>query len=266
MTQQEAIDKALKLLRLAKSSNEHEAALAASKAQEVMDKYKLDISSLEYDKQDAERDSEQVKDFGYGDPLIEFSHLSDNRWLLSLATTVARSNQCRIIYSKIDGVTGNLGKEIKRGATIKIVGHPSDVQVVRYLYSYLRNEVERLIKENCVGNSISYKRGFGLGVVDTIANKLWEQKKQTESAMRGEYAHNPLALVRVNNAIAKVEKRSMAVDKYIEQNMNLGKGRGGYANKTEGMNARAHGRVAGENVRFTLARGALGTGRKQIEN
>lgn len=259
MTQQEAIDKAIKLLRLSKSSNVHEAALAASRAQEIIDRFKLDITDMDFENRNAKDDNEPIKDFGYGDPLDKTSYLKP--WMLRLASVVADANQCRIVYARID----EMGDGRNRGAVIKIIGRPSDVNVTRYLHGYLRGEVVRLRDENCAGNSGTYKRQFCLGVVETISAKLREQKKAMESDLRNQHSHNPMALVRVNNAIVRLEKRHGEVQKWVEANLKLGHGRvHGTARTGEGDSARAHGRKVGEQVRFTKARGAIGHTPKMI--
>lgn len=45
----EALAKAAKLLRLAQSSNPHEASLAAAKAQDIMDRFKLSGADIQLD-------------------------------------------------------------------------------------------------------------------------------------------------------------------------------------------------------------------------
>jgi hypothetical protein len=62
MTYEEALRKAAACLRLSKSSNQAEAALAAAKAQEIMDKYQISAEVLKLD-QPKEAD-EPVMDFG----------------------------------------------------------------------------------------------------------------------------------------------------------------------------------------------------------
>lgn len=260
MTQQQAIDKALKLLRLAKSSNQHEAALAAAQAQRIIDEHKLDIEAIDYDAQDKERDAEEVRDFGYADPLDKYSHESTHRWYLQLASIVARANGCHTIYAN-----RIFNEELNAGCMIKIVGHPSDVQTVRYLYAVLKGEVQRITKENTKGNSWAYRRAFSLGVVDTISRKLSEQKQATQKEARQKFEHNPMALVRVNAALAKIEKRTLAVSQYIE-GMRLRKGRGPSFKSDETVSARAHGRACGEAVRIGSAKAALGSGKHQIGN
>ena len=247
MTQDEAIRKAMGCLRLAKSSNQAEAALAAAKAQEIIDKYKLDVTGLDYDKQEDARDKEQIKDFG-NDPLADVDR-SITKWKAVLASAIARQNQCKIYLS-------HFGDRQKR---VNIIGRPSDVATVRYLFGFLQNEVIRLRDENTVGQSATFKYQYCDGVVDTIQTKLHEQHMETVKAAKAEHASNSLALVRVNTALAKQEQRAAQVEKWVEDNMRLKAGTrsAGPRNWSGGREA---GRRDGHNVRFGQAKGSVGRG------
>jgi uncharacterized protein DUF2786 len=253
MTYQEAIDKAIKLLRLSKSSNEHEAALAASRAQEIIDRYKLDISNLDYEKQEDLRDKEPIKDFGYEDPLDDFHGSSSQIWRVKLSTCVALANECKAVYKQVGS----------NQIMIRIVGQPSNVSAVRYIYAYFIEEIKRICSDKCAGNSSTFKRSFCLGMVDTIWKKLKEQKEATVTSVQQEHASNPMALVRVNNAIAKSEARSQAVAQFVA-NQGCSEKHNGSSRTFEGMNARQQGQQAGHQVRMPGGRGALNSGRGQL--
>lgn len=251
MTQEDAIRKAMACLRLAKSSNANEAALAAAKAQEIIEKFKLDVNSLEYDQFQAKEDAEPIKDFGYSDPL-DNADWTNRIWSLRLASVVSRANQCRVVYYR-NGATG--------GFCIKIIGRPSDVQTVRYVYAYFRGETMRLCKENCAGNSGTFKEHYRRGVVDAISEKLREQRERTQREVRAENSNNPLALVRVNNAIARLEKRGDEVQKFMDETMKLGRGRGmGAGHSFAGASARQQGYRDGQGIRITSAKAGIGRG------
>lgn len=253
MTQEDAIRKAMACLRLAKSSNPHEAALAAAKAQEIITAHKLDISGLDYENQQKTEDNEPIMDFS-NDPL-EVTGDRDRIWSLRLASVIARNNQCRVYYADLSQDGRN------KSYRISIVGRPGDVQTVRYVHSYLKSEVMRLINDNTKGNSAGYKQQYGIGVVDAISRKLSSEFASQVAAKRAESAVNPLALVRVNNAVARIEARGSAVEKFMAEKLNLRKGRsGGGATSMNGNAARAAGRRDGANVRFTQARGSVGRG------
>jgi hypothetical protein len=236
MTYDQALQKAIKCLELSKSDNQHEAALAASRAQEIIDRYNLCVEDIQQGK-DPKGDDENIVDFGF-DPLHEVCQV-DTRWTLRLASTIARLNGCRIYYStKISG-----------SAIFKLVGRPSDVQSVRYLFAWLEKEVRRITRAECKGCSRKYQIDFRSGVVDTIQHKLDAQRKETFDAVQKE-ARNPFALVLVKNSIARIEAKGNAVDKWLEENMELRQPK--FRAKSD-WSARAHGQEAGNDVRFTKA-------------
>jgi hypothetical protein len=261
MTTTEAMDKVAKLMRLSKSSVPAEAALAMAKAQEIVDKFQLDISNIDFDAQDQQRDTETVKDFGYEDPFEDVKVHGSYPWMLRLTAIVSSANQCRCIHQRYD----SLGDGKPRGAKVKIVGHPSDVAAARYIYGFLKAEVVRLCNDVCKGNSGTYKRQFCIGMVETIALKLKEQKKVTITTLQQEQSNNPMALVRLNNAIAKVEKRKLAVDTFINSTMKLRYSSGiRAADSQTAMTARQHGQIVGHQVRMGQAKGSLNSPFKQI--
>src|SRR5207248_2223458 len=140
---------------------------------------------------------EPIKDFG-SDPLERLSRRSS--WKGRLASILARHNGCKM-YNGWNGPS--------------LIGRPSDVATVRYLYGWLRQEVDRLAERDCKGNGTTYANNFRLGVTDTIGNRLYEQQKETQAAVRKEAqalaeqtgASVNLALVRVNNAMARIEQK-----------------------------------------------------------
>jgi len=240
-TYQEALAKAAKLLRLAKSDNPNEAALAASRAQEIIDRWKLDVSGIGVD---------GALELGSEEPINNFSHdpldAVAARWKDQLAITLAKINQAQVY--RADG-------------GLCLIGRPSDVQTIRYLYTWLCREVERLAARDCAGCGRTYWNNFRIGVVDTVAKKLRLQADETLAAVRQEAAveaatmgGNTMALVLVNNAIVKMEKKALDVDLWAKKNMKLCACRRSKASSDPG--ARARGQVAGHEVNMG-ARAAL---------
>jgi len=243
MNHEEAMAKAVKLLRLATSSNANEAALAASRAQEIIDRYKLGSLSLDYNGSAAQ---EPIKDFGF-DPLDPDSkrHAS---WRTRLASSIAKNNQCKVY---LQGGRGTLG----------IVGRPSDVSAVRYLFSWMLREVEALVKRDCPGTGKMWTNNYRIGVVETVAKRLAEQHDETQAAVKAEAAAdagNPMALVRVNSAIAKLEAQLGEVNDWAKKNMKLRNCSGGGGRFDD--SARNAGRRAGHEVRMRPTSGSIGRG------
>ena len=254
MTYQDAMRKVMALLRLAdaeRNPNAEQAAAAAAKAQELIDRYKLDVASADYDSQQEMRDQEDVQAFD-DDPLGEAKGTYHMRWSGQLAMTICMMNQCMVYRSMTGTIT----------CVWQIIGRPSDVSAVRYLFSYFQREVNRLADAACVGHSRAYWGQFCCGVVDTIRRKLHASQKQTFAAKRAEVATNSMALVRVDQALAKLDKRTKDVEEFAKKKLKLRDGRA--ANFKKATGGRERGQLEGEKVRIPGARAALGSGQRQI--
>lgn len=234
------IDKVRKLLRLAESPNANEAAAAAAKAQQMIDEYKLSAALLALDSGVAEPD-EDIEDFGAKGAPLDSQPLA-HRWRSQLAGTIARANACRIYLS---------------GGSIALVGRPSDAETVRYLFAYLTREVERLCERDGKGCGRTWRNNYRLGVVDTLMNKLHAQRQQFAAEQRklAADATNTQALVRVNQALALVEKRSADTADWIKKNLKLYAGSGS-SGRYDGS-ARQAGRKAGQSININRSKGAL---------
>lgn len=253
MTQEEALRKAVGCLKLAegatKLNNIEEAAAAMAAAQKIIDKYNLDINAADFDDREAAKDKEEIKNFGHSDPVdvVPPMGLHGRGWALRLLSVIARVNGCKAYYANVDS---------KGTKKLMVIGRPSDVNVVRYLYGYFKQEVVRLRRENTQGNSTTYANHYCIGLTEAIASKLVDQKRHAEAEVRGENAHNPNALIRVNNAIVKQQARETRLAEWVKANTGLKPGRSsGYANSETG--GREHGRRDGDKVRFTKAKASL---------
>jgi hypothetical protein len=252
---EEALEKAKKLLRLSQSANPHEAALAASRAQEIIDRFKIESISLDLeDKQSAPKPDEPIKDFR-SDPLDDSGRAET--WKYRLAMEIAKQNQCKL-YSC-------------RG--ICIIGRPSDATAVRYLFAWLSREIERLARQHCAGYGRNYYNNFRIGAAETVARRLAEQKQQTTNTIKQEAISKTgtqydgqqtglYALALVENALAQIEKRAADVEAWTKANMKLRSGRSSsYRGNYEARNA---GRQAGYSVRIQPSAGNLGSSQRSL--
>lgn len=250
MTDSAIIAKVQKLLRLATSSNANEAALAAAKAQELIDTHQLAATLLALDNAEPTKglDDEPIVDFEKAGAPLETSGKKLDRWRGNLASVVARQNGCRIYFS---------------GSDIALVGRPSDAETVRYLYGYLSREVERLTTVAGHGMGRTWRNNFRLGVVETIANKLYEQRRKFEHHVRAEArSESSTALVRVDRALATIDKRGETVNDWIKANLKLYASSGG--GSAYNHSAREQGRRAGRSISVGMARGSLTSAAKKL--
>lgn len=238
MTRDEAISKARKLLALSKSSNEGEAANAAAKAQELIDRYELETAALSYE--GTVEPEEEIRDFA--DDPIDQKIGPSKAWKTTLAMGVAKANQTKVYLM---------------GSQICLVGTPSDVAATRYLYSWLARQVVEISQRECKGNGFVYANNYRLGMATRLSERLAEQRKATVAQVQADAARseNQNALVLVGRAIAKRDERSQAVQLWAKKNMRL---RAGNASRISGSeSARARGYRDGNRVAFTTPRGSL---------
>lgn len=251
MNYQEAIEKVVKLLRLAgNNSNANEAALAASRAQDIIDRYKIESKSIDLAANGHANLQEPIKDFGM-DPIDPGAR--------QIATWTWR---LFCVLGKLHGVKGYKS----RLGGLACVGRPSQVQTVRYFYAWLTREVDLLTAKLCTGNGRTYCNNFRNGVVDTLNQRLNAQRQATAQTMIQEIEsgelpteQKTLAIVRVKSAMTCFEQEQEEVGGWMKSNLHLHGG--GTSHRTIGNgNARQAGRVAGQSVRLQPARANIGSG------
>lgn len=237
MTEKEKIlTRVRNLLKLAEGgANEHEAAAAASAAQKLIEAHKLDEAMLDASADEGREPEEPVRE--WEDPLDAAK--SKIAWKGSLASGIARANGARIFW---------------RGPSIRIVGAPSNVATVRYLYMYFVREIERLAKQYA-GNGRSWMHAWRCGVADMISTRLKEARN--EARTEAQAATTGTALARVNAGIAKLDARDAAVGLYVDKNLRLRKGRATTVRSTGGY---SQGQRDGKSVNVASGGPALGAG------
>lgn len=116
------IEKIRKLLALATSSNEHEAALAAAKAQDLLFRHNLEMSQIER--------AGMTRPDPY--TTIYEQNITRAEWKIDLANSVARANLCKIILSR---------------GTIVWMGKESNLEVAQFVNATLVQDLERIANE-----------------------------------------------------------------------------------------------------------------------
>lgn len=240
MNHDKVIDKIKKLLRLAESADVNEAANAAAQAQRLMEQHRIDqaMISVDEDAEDASVDDEDIKEFS-DQPLAASGRLA--QWKSSLGVAIASINGCRCVLSKewSDG-------HRKFRTTLCLVGHPSDVVTVRYLFSYLVGEIERLCKERNHGRGRTWANSFRIGAVHTVRKRLQEAKEQARLDARKKLKGNTKALARISKALERVDARAGAVDLWMKENLETRAGRSRASNRD--WDAYREGKRAGQTI------------------
>lgn len=207
MTREDVFKKVKDLLRLAENNdNLAEATLAFGKAQELLSKYNLSMSDIEHDLEAKEAIEEQEG--------IE-SNGRMASWKKALASSIARANQCFSYTKMIDK------------STIKVVGRPSDIQIVNYMYLVISREIERLCKVNQPSNLNKssgkiWSNSFKIGAVKAISDRFNEVKKQSmENA-------DEKAIVRVEKRFEEAKTFAYKNEKIVTKGSSYRKNEGAY--------------------------------------
>ena len=214
------VEKIKKLLALSQSSNANEAALAASRAQELMVKYAIDEAAL----QPSERTNEPIESETV---VSEYNRLPT--WHALLAYILAPSFFCRSFYGR--------GSKYSK-ACIYYVGRKSDRESLIATYNFLKAEIEKMAEigwakqpEEIRVHGKRWKTSFYEGVCVTVKARL-----QTTMAQ--------LVADNSNTAIVLADKQK-AVDDFVSANHKLAKSSRSNTVDTSGYTA---GVVAGHSL------------------
>lgn len=252
MSRSDVLRKIAALLRLAERGGTTEESMAAAgKAQELMDRYQIDRATAELDGKPSEPD-EPIESF-YGRP---DGHLDQSKridpWRMSLAGALARSNGCFIFTStKV------------AGRTIEIVGRPSNVETVRYMYGWFVNEVNRLVDRDGRGLGAVWRREDREGAVQELGARLKAARQDAVAAAVSD-AKSGTALVLVRAAVAQVERQTQDARELGYRLHGLVSRRGGSGNRQYNGSAREAGREAARSVNIGGSRNGVGAGMRQI--
>ncbi len=201
VTPEKALDRVRKLLALATSPNVHEAASAAAKAQELITRHRLEQWL------DAERGVQEDPD-----PIVDARTepldvaRRQRPWKVVLAVALAEVNGC-------------LAYTLSRGSdeAIVLVGRGRDRAAVATLWAWLLKRIEWLSATHGEGRPRRWHEAFRVGAVDAIAERL----RATDAAAHDEAQGAALAII--DRAI---EAERAALDRFAEEHLSLGRGRG----------------------------------------
>lgn len=195
-----------KLLAMATSANENEAALAMSMAQTLIEKHKLSLAELSEAEADLVEEEIIVKD---EDPLFAGGRIST--WKSTLANYISKVNGCKLVKYTHQG--HSVGGE--RGSKLVIFGRPSDISNTRFLLAYAIIQLTRLAP---MGRGKEYANSWYLGAVQGIWQQMSEAKRKVQ-ATASKYA------------LVKLDSRDKDVDRFISGNVGrLRKGNSSHSN------------------------------------
>lgn len=158
------IEKIKKLLALANSSNEHEAALAAGHAQRLLSEHNLAMADI-----DAAHKPDKA------DKVDTAVSKTLPKWMRHLSAGVSTAFDCQAVHHPATG-------------KMTFIGVGADVQIAAYTFTYLDRTIRKLcgryMKQHAGGSIANRHRellrqSYYLGAVSTITARLREQKTQT---------------------------------------------------------------------------------------
>ncbi len=158
------IEKIKKLLALANSCNEHEAALAASHAQRLLAEHNLAMADIEAAHKPDKAEKVET-------PVSK----TLQKWMRHLSAGVSTAFDCQAIHHPATG-------------KMTFIGVGADVQVAAYTFAFLDRTLRKLCTnymKHHVSSAIAsrhrelMRQSYYLGAVSTINTRLREQKIQT---------------------------------------------------------------------------------------
>jgi len=179
------ISKIQKLLALAESANEHEAALAAERAQAILAQHNLSLDEI---KSVREGDADIVEDAS--------TMTKSYPWRRSIAVRVAELYFCKYFYRTIRNYRGNA----RSGHDLHcFVGSKQNIAVAKVMFAYLEVTVGRLARQAASTVPAEHRASFVTSFTNACAGRLCIRiKKRIEAAKRdgiqGEGGNNLPAL------------------------------------------------------------------------
>lgn len=190
------------------NANEHEAAVAASKVQELLLQFNLSVDDVE--KRDAS--GKVIED---GDLLTS----SSNPWRRDLALAIAHLYFCDYYWQHVRWKAPQRKRPYIRGDKHNFIGLPHNVVVVKEMFVYLVDTIERLASEarkdivkrkvQIDGTPSSYEHAFRHGCAKRITLRIWERFYEQTT---------PKGLLVKSNVPALYTKLSAEVTDYMSKN------------------------------------------------
>ncbi|MDJ0556214.1 MAG: DUF2786 domain-containing protein [Microcoleaceae cyanobacterium MO_207.B10] len=189
MVNRSLLEKISKLLALANSPNENEAALAAEKAAELLAKHNLCIADLGED---------QDEDITKGIIDKTGRYVTWKMWILA---GIASANGCQAMRSTYTG-------------EMRLVGTETNIMVSKYLYQYLTTVVDKLVKQHR-GKGRSFIHGFRVGCATRLRQRLENRRKQMEEkGLVDDSSDESTSAIVVRSMF---EKNTLAIERYLQQ-------------------------------------------------
>jgi hypothetical protein len=261
---------------LAKGTSEHEAALAAGKASQLIEQFQLSEAMIRLDEPEAEPEP-IAKDARLEPELQEFGGRGSGRKRVAWRETIARA------------LASDLGIHMYWGNHIDMrgFGRESAIQTWRYTFQYLVRAVDQLTDEAWVRqrdpeeSARSWKNAFRSGCAQRLAVRVWEERQarkkanaqhaenlttmsETASDQESETFDERVDARRECQALAIIAKDQAQVDDEYKAYSKNWKGSIGGIGSTSSMSGYEHGKAAGDRISLGGKRAALRSGQGRI--
>ena len=161
------IERARKLLALAdRNANEHEAALAASKAQALLAEHDLTIECV---------DVEEAATGGIHEEAVDTKRRMPS-WRRTLLHGVTKANGCSSLICR----------NYYENTVLSIVGAEADIILARSSYEYLCEVVDRLARKQAHGMGRSYAASFRLGCATRLSVRVRAEARRYREALEAQ--------------------------------------------------------------------------------
>lgn len=223
------IEKIRKLLALANSSNEYEAALAAGHAQRLLSEHNLAMADVE-----AKHPSQTA------DKVETSVAKTLPKWVRNLSGGVCSAFDCQAIHHPAQG-------------KMTFIGVGADVQVASYTFAYLDKTVRKLCSSYMkyrINDSLSnrnrelMRQSYYLGAVSTINSQLVQQKTQTPIT--------PGALVPIKEGLIKKAMSELGAIRTVRGRRSYIDSHAYSQGQSDGKNVSIHKGVAGGHASMAL--------------
>jgi hypothetical protein len=159
------IERVQKLLALSKSSNVNEAANAAAAANKLIDQYRLSEADLSVEQQASDP---MVEDDGY---IYETGKVT--QWKASLVRSLAA-------HYGVAHYNDNHFPEGRKVSRFKLIGRTNDIQIVRYMFTWLSLECQRLADSQAKGLGRVFVSSYCEGFVQGVAIQLRASRQEVK--------------------------------------------------------------------------------------
>lgn len=214
------IERIKKLLALSKSSNLHESQAALNKANKLIEEYRLSEAELDADKADP-----VVRDLN---PV--YTSARRTQWKSELVMILSHHYGCEVFNNSVG-----------RNSAYILFGRQSDIDIVRYMISWLMLEAERLAHNQSKSRQFDRSGGkifcasYCLGFVRGLSEQL---KKSSDEANEGA---SSVAIVAINSRLQESKDYVKIIYPKSKKSAPLNKGH--YSN-----NAYLNGKEKGKNI------------------